>query len=458
MFSITKSDFISIGAGLAAGVLSAVAFRFQASPATGSHGRPEAEPAALASGAAVRQPSLRRELLSRFRQYTSDRTRHHRVLLQEVISAYLRTDSTECLALLHSLKGMALFTDHNAANPTAVMELDDFPSVFRLAAETDGRTGDALIRSAFRRCIEADPEKAFRYLSMLPRHLREQLATELAKSWGAKDGAKAVDAFFRTDAVPYWQRQTMEAMIAWAGNAPEAAYQHLLGLDLAGSVRDELIGRFFQDLAKADTRTAVRLLGTQGDIPTGAMQSASDVFVQFSRQDAQAALDAAKVLSSAKTRRMALEGIAWQGWTQNPKAAIEAANQMPVSKESLEFISNVTGYLALTNKDPFGAVDQQTDPYAHQAAISGVSLGKVYENGLDGMSEIVRRGLAANDAGWLESAGDLVIAPELRLSVASKKPSPDWKSLPSDVAQALLDYATANWPAEKVAALQAKLK
>ncbi len=243
---LSRHQVTSLSAGLAVGALCALALPWIAPGRPGEATR--TQPAQSASKA-IRQPYLRLELRRRFDEYLQDRSRHRMLLLQEIISAYLRTDAHECLALLYSWNARALVAERTLGNPITHIDSDDFAAVFRMASECDGRTGDPLIHQAFQRLIKSNPEKALSYHSSLPPHLREDLAMELAKSWAASDGAAAADAFFRTNKVHDWHRQAIDGVFQeWAKTKSDAAYKHLLSLCRPGRDRDELSGRFFFNL------------------------------------------------------------------------------------------------------------------------------------------------------------------------------------------------------------------
>lgn len=170
----------------------------------------------------VRQAPLREELRRRFNAYLGDRSRKQMVLLEEVVSAYLRTDARECLALLHSLNAGALVdSPHSSLDAGLSVDLDDLPGVLKIASEADGRASDALIKEAFRRKAETDPAAAFRYLDSLPLYLRDSLATDLAKSWARQDGAAAARAFYDDEHL-HWVSQLEDVINIWAGVWGEA--------------------------------------------------------------------------------------------------------------------------------------------------------------------------------------------------------------------------------------------
>ena len=325
-------------------------------------------------------------------------------------------------------------------NPATHIDLDDFAGILRLAGEVDARAGDP---DSFHRLIEADPQKAFGYLSSLPVYLRRELAMDLAKSWGARDGARAADAFFHYRDLPRWEVRTWVALAAWAKRDPEAAYEHAISLGEPGGELDAFTAPFLNLLASQDPQTAARLLSTHGDIPPRGMEQSSNVFAIFCRTDPQNALEAAASMPTPAARIMALEGIASQA-PRAAQAALQAAEQLPVSQTSMQDLKNAVAYLTLTNPDPYADVDQQTDPYRRQAAMAGVILGKTYNNGLDGFNEAVRRGLSSNDTGWLEAAATLILSPALALDLQDQKSSPDWKSLSPDVGNAVVNYAKAH--------------
>ena len=108
---------------------------------------------------------LRDELLSRFRSFVNSRSRHSEVLLEEIVSAYMRADAARnaprCSVPLKALGWLSLESSYSIASR---VDLDDLVGVLGNASKMDGRMADSLITEAFKRKIESDPATAFRFI------------------------------------------------------------------------------------------------------------------------------------------------------------------------------------------------------------------------------------------------------------------------------------------------------
>ena len=115
------------------------------------------------TGAHVHNRRLHDELFARFEAYKRDRTAKQAVLLDEVISVYMRADRMECIALLRQLNCPWLGREALLS----VIDPGDVSSALLLASNCDGATGDELIRNAFHQLGANDPASA---LSRARRH------------------------------------------------------------------------------------------------------------------------------------------------------------------------------------------------------------------------------------------------------------------------------------------------
>ncbi len=193
------------------------------------------------------------------------------------------------------------------------------------------------------------------------------------------------------------------------------------------------------------------------------VDSFSRSFGKLSHDDPKGALEYADKLPAAM-RIMALSGIAadeavyTNDTVPHTDIRMAAADQLPPSELSMDCISQITRGLALQNADLDTAVEERTDPYGRRAAMTGVVEGKASNRGVNGLSEAVRRGMASGEEGWFEAAAGVILQPMLsRYYYEEPRPSPNWKTIPPDIADVLTRYAQVHSPPEKAAALQAKL-
>jgi hypothetical protein len=416
----------------------------------------ESERPTAVSAGVIRQTQLRQALESRFSEYVANRSRHRYILLEEVVSAYMRTDAGDCLSLLRSMNALTLISSRSLAGIDSQIDLSDFATVLRAASDAAQFDRDALIADGFRELYLTDPAEAFEFLKYLPSHLRSKLASELAKSWARRDGPTAVDAFYKGADFALCS----DALAAWAESDLEGAYQHLLSLDARGNYRDQLTGSFLQALAETDARAGFRLIAAHADdLPMEAQPTCLNIYKAMAAQDPEGTLKSAGSLPTDQLRRAALAGIVLSSDPSKPRSlefALAAAQQMPVSLYSLRAISQGAADIARTNVDPFSVAEQLSDPYQFNAAVDGVTRGLVESKGMDGLSGIVRRGLSSNKGEWLDAAGSIIVAGK-GAADANNINAGNWKSLPPDIAEALLSYANTNWDPEKVAALKGKL-
>lgn len=153
----------------------------------------------------VSQPLLRDEFHHRYKRYVNERSRHRKVLLWEVLAAYMRANPQECFQALREVNGYYLISGDSFSSIVGNIDHHDFTLASKMASETGGSLSDALIRNGFRRQIESHPEAAFGFVRTLPGHLREELSMELARSWGKRNGPEAAAAFLGYKGVSQWQ-------------------------------------------------------------------------------------------------------------------------------------------------------------------------------------------------------------------------------------------------------------
>ena len=453
-----RKTLAALALGVATGALSAAFCTRVASNQFPQRAEPKG--ASAASTGAIRQSSLRDAFNTRFGEYLANRSRHRYVLLEEVISDYLRTDPEVCLSLLRSRSALTLVSPGSLASLDTQIDPSDLSAILRIASVCDQRVGDALISDCFRKLISTDPAKALDELQLLPTRLRGDLASELAESWGRRDGPGAADAFYKSN-IPWVSGATfVTALAAWAETDLTGAYQHLLSLEKPGLQRDRFVGQFLGTLAGKDPRLGFQLLRDHAaDMPVEAASPCQKIYRAMAAQDPDGTLQAALALPTDQLRNRALFGIIFASDPNIPRSvetALEAARQMPDSLTSLGQITWKTSYLAQTSADPFSLAERPGDPYQHKAAVDGITDGLVRGQGIDGLAEVVRKGVSANESEWLDSAGSLILAAK-PAGNANKSGGNNWKQLPPDVAGALLDYANANWGLEKVASLKGKL-
>ncbi|MEJ7606667.1 MAG: hypothetical protein WKF37_10455 [Bryobacteraceae bacterium] len=151
--------------------------------------------------------TFRKELIVQYQRYLADQSRHQKVLLDEVVGAYMRADPKECLATLRSMNALGLVSSDPLGGIFARIDLDDFNKGLAFASEKGNSIGEDLIRKGFDRKAQADPEAAFEDLKSVPGYLREELSTRLARIWGKSKGKEAADAFLKYNGVLQWRNQ-----------------------------------------------------------------------------------------------------------------------------------------------------------------------------------------------------------------------------------------------------------
>lgn len=413
----------------------------------------------------VKQAFLREELVDRHRGYLAGRSRHRIVLLNEVVAAYMRAEPQECLDLLKSLNA-AVLIPADASELLLPNDLDDFTHAFRMASENGGKRGDALIRSAFRRKIAADPAMAFHLLGSLPVYLVDQLSTELARSWGARDGPAAAHAFLTSSKVELWGNHFREAMSAWTAYDADAAFQFLENSPLLAPPVNR--SEFLKSLALRYPHEAAKRVSADG-------RAAEIYFASLLQVDPNQAFELARNSPGDYMRNVQFQKVADMLNKKDPGVALQVAIQTPASEKSLFLIREAAKKLSNT-QDPFAFAEQQNDAYQRAAAISGITEGLYRAKGVEGLSAIIARGVAANNEEWLESATSIIVdgLPRemsfmeyaLRMEnedqdasinwvvPAQEQKVRDWKQLPAAARTALIEHAKHRGPAERVAQLK----
>ena len=457
---------------VAAGAFAAVFFNGPLEYFTTKRGQPS-EPT-VPSTVAVRQVPLREAFKNRFEEYVGSQSRHSYTLLQEVVSCYMRADPAECLDLLRSMNALTLVSSRSLSGIDSQVDQRDFATLLGVASNVNQQTAGALITKGFRELILSDPLEAFKYVSSLPLNLRNDLAAELAESWGRRDGPDAANAFYNSE-LPFSVGLCATALTAWAQTDLQGAYRHLMSLDVLGEKLDRLLGAFVGILGQKDARLGLRLLREHGgDMPEHARSGCRSLFRVLASQDGEAALGSAGSLPTDQLRYEALRGIvsvAYSGDSLSTELALRAAAQLPINAYSLKEIRTKTADIAKTSADPFSLAERLTNPHQREAAADGVVEAIVKRKGVAGVTEIISRGLSSKHEEWLEAAGSFIVAPKahadsdpLLLAAAGgnqgnpeKTDSRDWKLLPLEVKNPLLTYANKSWTSERVAVLRQKL-
>jgi hypothetical protein len=461
--------------GLIAGVLAGIAAVpiYRQADALGARGAGRKGTATGATDVrSYRQPALRDELYKRHQRYLGERSRHHRVLLDEIIAAYLRTEPEECLALLREWN-LAYLVSQERLESLLLDDSGDLGRALQLASSMSGKRGDALIRTAFRKKIASDPNQAFELLGSLPKYLVEELSSELARKWGARDGPKAAEAFLKCSTVSSWRTQFSDALRGWAGRDPEAAFQFLQQSPLLAPPLNR--GELLQSLALAYPSEAAKILKAEGPLAGTRLSGLLQV-------DPQEALKLASGTPGSYGRNWQLQNIAGHIVDKDPGLALRTALEMPKSERSLFLIREAARKLGGTaSQDSFALAEQQSDSYHREAAIAGVTEGLYRSRNVGGLAEVVQQGISSNNPEWLESAGSLILnGPPKYMSfleystrldqqqeggniiisgAGSQMPkTPDWKTLDPEMTAALIQYAEKNWPAEKADALKKKFQ
>ena len=187
--------------------------------------------------------------------------------------------------------------------------------VLRTAKEVDGRTGDALIKSAFRQLTESDPQKAFGYLSSLPAFLCENAWRPNWQNPGAREMAPRRSMPFTKQDLEFLAKPTDGECLPGSGRRSirKPAYQRMITLGEPGSERDQRIGSFFNNIAQTDILRDPLGQGASAIFHRPPWRSFHFAFCALSRDDPQAALEAVASLPTSNMRLMALQGVAATG-------------------------------------------------------------------------------------------------------------------------------------------------
>ena len=402
----------------------------------------------------MRQASLHAELLARFAAYVAEPSRRNKVQLDEIVLIYLRVDPQECLALLHAHGGGALVDDPKSSiSAVAQIDLDDISAVFRIARETDGRAGDAMIEAAFRRKAEDNPEEAFTYLKYLPSDLLGPLGEELARSWGGKDPAAAARAFNTLSPTWRWGMTVYTAVSKWAATDLDAAYDFVTSgeMKLPIFANQKLVQTkmaFVANLLRTDPRYVVRIEDAHMDLLTPQDRVRVEV-----RKNPERALELIAGLPTAKEQVNAARLLLENDENLSAAQVFQIAKYVPDSMGALSLLRNTAARAVSKSDSPYTLADDQSDPYVHTASVAGLLDGIARKRGLDGVISAIQHGQSVADPAWMDAASTLIYSG----SSAVQSP-PNWKSLPEDTKNALNNYVAEHWPADKAERFAAKLK
>ena len=292
----------------------------------------------------------------------------------------------------------------------------------------------------------------------LTKYLQRALSSQLADAWGRSDGKAAFTTFMshKENIDPeLWPELIKRVWRAWGEKDRAKALECVTSAETLGLGFQSAYASLAAFEAAEEPKKALELLPSVINEHSMSGKALRTLVARAASVDAKATLQMVADLNEP-VRTENIEYVARMAlYNGDAETAFSAASQMPPSTMSLNMLEKSSTALAESSDDPYAILNQVSDPLQRTMVASGILHGLFKQQGPMAVDQAVSQG----DGFWLEAACTALLPPEKDPNSGDDVVEKfDWKSLSESSKAALIEYATRNWSAKRVALMREQLQ